>query len=184
MVKWLQTLELGGYNSLELIGCAGLGLLAIVCVILLLKRMLNLSVSMEIRRNDGSPNPLTLPKGKEKILVMDDDLQMMEALKQLLCNLGYDVVCMENGENTVSYIESNGADLVMLDVTMDDGIDGIETYRRIRAIRPLQRAIMLSGSARTEQVKILRNLGVESYLIKPVSLPNLAHAVRNELDRP
>jgi len=184
MVRWLHTLEIGDYNTLEWIGFAGLILIGIGCVILLLKRLLSLSVSMEIHRNDGNPNQKALPGGHEKILVMDDDNQTATTLKQILNNLGYEVVCMESGEQTVAYLSSNGADLVILDVMMDQGIDGIETYRRIRAIRPLQRAIMLSGSAHPDQVKSLRLLGVESYLIKPVTLPLLAHAIRAELDRP
>ena len=184
MVKWLQTLEIGDYNTLEWIGFVGLILIGFGGVILFLKRMLSLSVSMEIHRNDGVPNPKALPRGHEKILVMDDDNQTAINLKQILNDLGYEVVCMESGEKTVAYLSSNGADLVILDVMMEQGIDGVETYRRIRATRPLQRAVMLSGSAHPDQVKSLRLLGVESYLIKPVTLPLLAHAIRAELDRP
>ena len=119
-----------------------------------------------------------------RILIIDDDPDIVEAMRVVLESKDYKVVSAKSGAEGLKKIKLEKPDLVILDVMMERGIDGIETYRRIRALRPLQRAIMLSGSAHPDQVKSLRLLGVESYLIKPVTLPLLAHAIRAELDRP
>lgn len=184
MIDRLHALEMGGYNSLEWLGLASLVLILLIVAGLFFKRIMRVSVSVEVRKNDGRPAPRTIPTGVEKILVMDDDKVLQSALQQLLTNLGYKVICKDSGEETVAYLKSNGADLVLLDLVMQSGINGIETYRQIRDFRPFQRAIMMSGRADPAEVQAVRNLGVESYLIKPVALPLLANAIRSELDRP
>ena len=184
MMSTLQSLEWAGLNSLEWLGIAAITSIFLLIIGLVLKRSMNLSVDVTIRQNDGAPESLSLSRGTEKILVMDDDKFMRDTLSGLLHELGYQVVCMESGEQAVAYMMKNGADLVILDLVVDGGMNGIETYRRIRAIRPLQRAVMLSGKADPDQVMAIRNLGVESYLLKPVTLPLLAAAIRHELDKP
>ena len=181
MISWLHDTHIGGFNTLE---WAGILAGAFIAGALALKKLLHLSVSCDIRKTHTTPKPNHVPTGKEKILVMDDDALLRESLQRLLTKLGYQVVCMDTGEKTVSYFQSNGADLVLLDLFMEGGMDGIETYRRIRALRPFQKAIMLSGYADPKHVLAIRNLGVENYLVKPVSLPLLASAIRAELDRP
>jgi len=173
----------GGFNTLEWLGCVAIISLTILLAALIVKRSMNLSVSVRITQKD-IPTHLPIPRGREKLLVTDDDPTAREAMNAVLTNLGYQVVCLESGEQTVAYLEHNGADLLLLDIFMHDGIDGIETYRRIRRSRPLQKAIILSGFADPDHVSTLRNLGIENYLIKPAPLPMLAHAIRAELDRP
>lgn len=184
MIGWLQTVEYGGLNTLEWCGIAALLLTILLLLAFLIKRTMNLSISVEVKRNDGTPPHYPLPRGREKILVMDDDKLLQESLTQLLSDLGYQVICTSNGEETVSYMRKNGADLIVLDHALPDGMNGLEAYQAIRAFRPFQRAVMLSGYASPEQVKAIRELGVESYLVKPVTLPLLATAIRAELDRP
>jgi len=184
MINAFQSHEFFGLNALEWLGLGAIVLIFLLCAMFVLQRSMHLSLSLSFKKNDGTPDSPILPKGTEKILVMDDDKLMRETLVHLLNDLGYQVVCAESGEQAVAYITHNGADLVLLDLMMEVGINGIETYRRIRALRPLQRAVMLSGHANPEQVMAIRNLGVEHYLIKPVTLPLLANAIRHELDRP
>lgn len=184
MINWLRDIEAGHLNVLEWLGIAALGILIAAVAFLLIKRFMRLSVSVDIHRDDGTPRAPQPPAGHEKILVMDDDPLTLETMKNLLSRLGYQVVCFDSGEKTVAYMETNGADLLVLDWIMGQGIDGIETYRRIRTKRPLQRAIMLSGNASPKTVTTMRDLGVDSYLIKPISLELLATAIRAELDRP
>lgn len=66
---------------------------------------------------------------------------------------------------------------------MPPGIDGTETYRRVREIRPGQRAILVSVFADSQRVREAQALGVGAYLRKPVSLEELGRAVREELER-
>ena len=179
----ISELYWGGFNTLEWLGCAALVLLTMVLTAMTLKRTLNLSVAVKITRKDGPKTP-PIPRGCEKLLITDDDPTTRAALQAVLTGLGYQVVCMESGEKTITYLEHNGADLMLLDLFMKGGLDGIETYRRVRSLRPLQKAIIISGYADPDHVAALRNLGVENYLVKPTPIPLLAHAIRTELDRP
>ncbi len=74
-------------------------------------------------------------------------------------------------------------DLLILDMIMDPGIDGLETYRRILEIRNGQKAIIVSGFAMTERVKHAQELGAGAYVKKPYLIEKIGIAVRKELDR-
>ena len=80
-------------------------------------------------------------------------------------------------------LEAGSVDLVILDMIMDPGIDGLETYRRITRLHPGQRAIIASGFSETERVKEALRLGAGAYVRKPYLLEEIGAAVRHELDR-
>ena len=131
----------------------------------------------EVRHDDD------LVGGNESILVIDDDPGQRTVLQALLRNLGYHVELADSGEVAVQYLRDYTVDLLILDMVMP-GADGAETYRRILQLHPRQRAIMISGYAESARVKVAQELGVGPFLRKPIRRELLAHAVRNELDRP
>jgi len=166
------------------------GLAAIVVVILFLLRSLCRAMGDWMRRRRGShpvleqmKKPKELPRGKERILIVDDDPTTLQVNSRMLIGLGYEVVCAHGGEEAIDFVKQIPVDLIVLDLVMDPGIDGVETFRRIRELKPEQRAIVLSGYAQPSQVEAIKRLGVEKYLIKPAPLGTLAQAVRGELDR-
>lgn len=122
-------------------------------------------------------------RGNETILVVDDVERQREVAKELLSSLGYDVETAENGRAAVKYLESNSADLVLLDMIMDDDFDGLDTYRRIVETHPGQRAVIVSGYSETSRVKEARALGAGLYVRKPYTLDKIGRAVRTELDK-
>jgi PAS domain S-box-containing protein len=119
----------------------------------------------------------------EAILVVDDVAEQRELASAMLKKLGYWTETLESGEQAVEYLKKNPASLVILDMIMEPGIDGLETYRRIREHRPGQKAIIVSGYAETERVKEAQRLGAGQYLRKPYTLEKIAFAVRTELER-
>ena len=121
--------------------------------------------------------------GKEKILVIDDVPEQREIAVQMLGKLGYDVTSLPSGEKAVVYMQTHSVDLIVLDMVMQPGIDGLETYKRICAIRPHQKAIIASGYSESERVKALQALGAGAYIRKPYTLMKIGMAVRQELDR-
>jgi two-component system, cell cycle sensor histidine kinase and response regulator CckA len=74
--------------------------------------------------------------------------------------------------------------MVVLDMIMDPGIDGLETYERILKINAKQKAIIVSGFSETERVKNAQRLGVGAYVRKPYILEKIGLAIRKELDKP
>ncbi len=123
-----------------------------------------------------------LGKG-EMILVVDDVPEQRELATRLLSKLNYLAASVASGEEAVEFLTKSKADLVVLDMIMDPGIDGLETYRRILEVYPGQKAIIVSGFAETSRVTETQRLGAGAYVKKPYIMETLGTAVRQELDR-
>jgi CheY-like chemotaxis protein len=102
---------------------------------------------------------------------------------RILEGLNYRVAVAASGESAVEYLKTNNVDLIILDMITDPGIDGLETYRRILEKQPRQKAIIVSGFARTERVNKAQKLGAGEYMVKPYVIAKLGMAVRKELGR-
>jgi CheY-like chemotaxis protein len=128
------------------------------------------SVSIEAYRGHG-----------ETILVVDDVLQQREIASALLTKLGYRVEVVSSGEDAVEYIRTRAADLMVLDMIMDPGWDGLATYRRVLELCPAQKAVITSGFSETDRVREAQKLGAGSYVKKPYTLEKIGLAVKNAL---
>jgi PAS domain S-box-containing protein len=117
----------------------------------------------------------------ESILVVDDVLEQRELAMSLLSRLGYQVSAVASGEEAVDYLRGQGVDLVVLDMIMDPGMDGLETYRKVIEIRPGQKAVIVSGFSETERVKKAQELGAGAYVRKPYVMESIGLAIRDEL---
>jgi len=140
-----------------------------------------------VTREESTAKKTTVPvdkyMGSESILVVDDVLQQREIACQVLSILGYSVTSVASGEEAIEYLKSNSAELLVLDMIMDPGIDGLETYRSILELHPGQKAIIASGFSETERVKEAQRLGAGAYIKKPYILEKIGLAVRAELDK-
>ena len=119
----------------------------------------------------------------EFLLIVDDIKEQRNIATGILTKLGYSVESVSSGEEAVGYLKTRTADLLILDMIMDPGIDGLETYRRILEIHPAQKAIIASGYSESERVKEAQRLGAGAYVKKPYLMEKIAVAVREELDR-
>jgi PAS domain S-box-containing protein len=119
----------------------------------------------------------------ESILIVDDVQAQRELAAAMLARLNYRVAKAASGEEAVEYLRAHKADLLVLDMIMDPGINGLETYRRILEIHPGQRAIIVSGFSETDIVSRAQALGAGEYVKKPYALERLGLAVRRELDK-
>ena len=118
----------------------------------------------------------------ERILVVDDVEEQRDIASDMLRRIGYRVESVASGEAAVDYVEQQPVDLLVLDMIMDPGIDGLETYRRIIELRPGQRALITSGYSESERVHEARRLGAGAYVKKPYRLETIARAVRDVLN--
>ena len=119
----------------------------------------------------------------ESVLVVDDVQEQREIASKILKKLGYSVTTVSSGEEAVDYLKDNTADLLILDMIMDPGIDGLDTYKKIIELHPKQKAIIASGLSETERVKEAQKLGAGAYVKKPFLLEKIGLAVREELER-
>lgn len=121
--------------------------------------------------------------GDESILIVDDSDEQRDLADVLLSNLGYDVTTVENGRAAVEYLKTHHAELVVMDMIMEAGFDGLDTYREIIKSKPGQKAVIVSGYSATERVVAMQELGAGGYVRKPYTQTDLGRAVRDELDR-
>ncbi len=119
----------------------------------------------------------------ESILVVDDVPAQRELAVNMLERLGYRVEAVSCGEDAVGHVKNKKVDLLVLDMIMDPGIDGLETYRRISAIHPGQKAVIVSGFSETDRVGQAQKMGAGAFVRKPYILEKMGLAVRRELDR-
>jgi len=124
------------------------------------------------------------PGGSESILIIDDDEIQREVTGKLLKNLGYEVSTVENGEEAIRFIKEKPQDILILDMIMPFGLDGVETYRQILELNSSQKAIIVSGFSESAKVKEVQMLGAGEFVKKPVTRKIIAEAVRTELDKP
>ena len=119
----------------------------------------------------------------ELILVVDDVKEQREIATHILTKLGYSVTSVSSGVEAIEYIKQNIVDMVVLDMIMDPGIDGLDTYKEIIKISSGQKAIIASGFAENERVKEAQRIGAGQYIKKPYTLEKIGLAIKHELSR-
>lgn len=119
----------------------------------------------------------------EHILIIDDEKEIRALAGQMLKTLGYRVSVAASGEDALRFLSENRVDLIILDMLMEPGINGYETYRRIKAFRPEQKAVIASGFSEGINVQKTQALGAGAYIKKPYILEELGGAIRQELLR-
>ena len=117
----------------------------------------------------------------ESVLVIDDVPAQREIATALLTRLNYHVNAVESGEKALEYLNDHSADILVLDMIMDPGMDGLETYRCILQRHPNQRAVIASGYAENERVREAQRLGAGTYIRKPYTLEKIAMAIKTNL---
>jgi PAS domain S-box-containing protein len=121
--------------------------------------------------------------GSETLLIIDDDDDQRTITSSILAKLGYNVVTAASGEIGVEITQARTVDLVILDMVMQDGMDGLDTYRAMLAHNPNLKAVIISGYAETDRVLEVQKIGAGIFIQKPYSMEQLGMAIRAELDR-
>jgi CheY-like chemotaxis protein len=119
----------------------------------------------------------------QSVLVVDDAKEQREIAATILSELGYSVLSVSSGEEALKYMENHTADLLLLDMIMDPGMDGLDTYKTILQHRPEQKAIIASGFSETDRVKEALKLGAGDYIKKPYTLEKIGTTVKRELEK-
>jgi DNA-binding response OmpR family regulator len=117
----------------------------------------------------------------QKILVVDDDLKILKILQHTLSKEGFKVTTAASGEEALQIAKQSFPDLVLLDIMMP-GMDGFETYQRLKAIREIPVIILSARSDEIDKVVGFR-MGVDDYQTKPFSPTELALRVKAVLRR-
>jgi len=119
----------------------------------------------------------------ETILVVDDMAEQRTIASLMLRQLGYAVETVESGEAALRFLKGRQVHLVILDMIMDPGMDGLDTYLAIQKRTPGQKVLIASGFSESHRVRAAQKSGAGAYIKKPYSIETLAAMVRKELDR-
>jgi DNA-binding NtrC family response regulator len=117
------------------------------------------------------------------ILVVDDEGDFLETLMNRLTKRNIATVGCASGEEAVRLAKESPFDVVILDIKMPGGMDGIETLRELKKIQPEAEVILLTGHASLEtSVEGMRH-GAYDYLLKPIKLEDLLDKLAQALER-
>ncbi len=122
-------------------------------------------------------------KGSGSILIVDDEAQQRDISLNLLKKLGYTVHAAASGEEAVDYLQNKEADLILLDMIMEPGMNGYQTYRQIVKIHPQQKALVVSGFSENQDVQQTIALGAGGFIRKPYTLEQLGKGILKVLAR-
>lgn len=118
---------------------------------------------------------------QKRILVVDDDEMNLMRTKRIL-EKQYEVFLVDSGEKALDKIKSEKIDLILLDIAMP-GMDGIETFERMKNRRDNIPVIFLTASGDEDDVYSAIMLGAVNYLKKPFKPQDLLQRVAKELDK-
>jgi signal transduction histidine kinase/ActR/RegA family two-component response regulator len=143
-----------------------------------------LNRAIPVKDGDAAIPPERYQGRGETVLVVDDVREQREIATRILEKIGYQVACVTSGEMAVAYLQQQPADILLLDMIMPRGIDGLETYRRVAEVAPGQKAVIASGFSESERVAEAQRIGAGPYIKKPYGIEQIGLVIREELDRP
>ncbi len=139
-----------------------------------------------VRKEEGciylkAENVDKLAGNGERILLVDDESESLDVAREMLETLGYTVETVYSGEQAVQFVKDTPVDLLVIDMLMEPGINGRETYEKILKLYPGQKAIIASGFSESEDVKATLQQGAGGFVKKPYSMCQLGRAVSTAL---
>lgn len=126
--------------------------------------------------------PLTAYTGQgASVLVVDDLEDQREITSSMLAELGYRTHAAASGEAAVEFLQHKAVDIIILDMIMAPGMDGLDTFKSIIARHPKQKVLIASGFAENQRVRETLALGAAGYIRKPFTLETIGLAVKEAL---
>ncbi|MDD5025595.1 MAG: response regulator [Methanoregula sp.] len=124
--------------------------------------------------------------GKGRILLMDDEQIILDVTLEVLRFLGYDVVFARDGAAAVDLYKTATADghpfdLVILDLTIPDGVSGQEAMERLREFDPAVRAVVSSGYSNDPVMQDYTSYGFSSRLTKPYRITEIKRILEEQI---
>ena len=118
---------------------------------------------------------------KRKILLIDDELDLLDLIKEMLEQEGYQIFCATNGADGILLNEQENPDLIVLDLRMPE-MDGIETLQHIRKTDDQVIVVILTGYGCPDTIRDAVDLNVSEYLSKPFENKHLVSVIGKALD--
>lgn len=118
----------------------------------------------------------------ETILIVDDEKNTLKMLSQGLEMRGYQALTAASGEEALQQCAKSNVDIVLLDIRMENGMDGVETLVKLREFYPALNIVMMSAQQDIEIAVKTMELGAKRYITKPISIDKLLSNVQPFLE--
>ncbi|MCP4021849.1 MAG: response regulator [Desulfobacteraceae bacterium] len=122
-----------------------------------------------------------LSGSNEKILVVDDEPDQRMLAEKLLKRMGYTVYTCSSGEDSIAFLNDKPVDLVIMDILMAPGMDGVAAAQEIRSRLPDQPILFMTGFSEADRLDLARKLGKGPCLLKPYTLESIGKSVQERL---
>jgi two-component system, cell cycle sensor histidine kinase and response regulator CckA len=129
----------------------------------------------------SGPQLADLQGNGQRILVIDDDREQLTIAVKILEALNYRATAVSSGEAALEFLQTQSADLLLLDMIMPGGLDGLDTYRAVLKTHPHQKALVVSGYAETKRVQETQRLGAAGFMSKPYNVETMAQCIMEAL---
>jgi DNA-binding response OmpR family regulator len=116
-----------------------------------------------------------------KVLLVDDEREMVSALAERLSFRDIDAEWVTSGKDAIALLDENHFDVLVLDVKMP-GLSGLETMKEILRIRPGSKIIFLTGHGSALDHMACKEAGAFSYLMKPINIEILVEKIKEAMD--
>lgn len=116
---------------------------------------------------------------KQKVLIVDDEALMRFGLEKFVKQEGYSTASAGSGKKALELIEDYDPDIALLDLKLQDSIDGLELLSIIRKTRPKMISVMISGQTEIHGAVEAMKLGARDYLEKPIDFDKLKHVLES-----
>lgn len=118
---------------------------------------------------------------KKRILIVDDEIEVTDYLKEYFNQRGFEVLTAVTGEEGLNLLISMHPSVVLLDIRLKESLSGVEVLRRAKARNTAAQIIMLTAVEDRNVAELARGLGAADYLTKPFVLRDLEEIVLSRL---
>lgn len=109
---------------------------------------------------------------KQKVLLVEDEAIVRDSLRDWLIEDGYDVECVDSGEEALKRIKREEFGVIVLDLRLP-GIDGLQVFEQAKELKPKTKGVIITAYPSKETLDEARKLGLVDYLVKPFKIADL-----------
>ncbi|MHA1378071.1 MAG: response regulator [Candidatus Helarchaeota archaeon] len=117
-------------------------------------------------------------KKKSNLIIVDDNIEICETLKDIFDDIGYKVTIANNGYDVIELIRSDGYDFILMDIKMP-GINGVETFKKIKEINPKLKVIMMTAYSLDDLINEAKKEGAYAIFNKPLDIKRIIRLIES-----
>lgn len=119
------------------------------------------------------------------LLIIDDEKEVCHCIEDIFKEEepSYRLLTADNGEDGIRMCKESRPDVIILDLRLNAALNGIDTFNQIRQCYPGGKVIIFTGYANEQEEARLKDMGVDAYVTKPVTPPEILAVVRRLVER-